>query len=87
MDDLTPTKPALDKAFPILVGNRTQIAAFAILTVQVLGLVGLLPPDRVTEITEVLAPIALATLAAKVDRSSVAPKGPDVIVVGSPPAA
>jgi hypothetical protein len=61
--------PVLDRLLPVAVGQRTQLAALAILVVQVLGWFGALSPDRTQEVTGVLAPLALATLAAKVDRA------------------
>lgn len=58
----------LDKAFPFLVGNRTQFLAFAYAVLRILSIFGVIAPEQVDQVGEVVRPLATATLAAKLSR-------------------
>ena len=58
----------IDRLFPFLVGHRTE----AVIIIQALGMAlqafGLVTAEQMSRVTEIVAPLGLATLLAKVTR-------------------
>lgn len=55
----------LDKLFPFLVGNRTQILGAVYFIFRALAAFGVIPNHVANQAGELIRPAALATLAAK----------------------
>ena len=58
----------IDKLFPFLVGNRTQFLALGYTILRVLSIFGIVSPEHVDQVGQIVRPLAMTTLAAKLSR-------------------
>ena len=61
----------LDKWLPILVGHRTELLGIAMAVLQLLGIFGVIDRGSADDASRVIGGGAIATFAAKVNRTSV----------------
>lgn len=58
----------MDKILPFFVGKRTEILAVVYAVLQLLVSAGVLSPESISPMTDVIAPLGVATFAAKLGR-------------------